>query len=72
MHVDPSTACSDLPIPGNGSVDCNPVPSGQRCTLTCDDGYIFSGSYDPSPQTCTDGVWRYEEEGQEIPDCVGM
>ena len=72
MHLtDPSSECSELAVPGNGSVDCQQITSGLRCTLSCDEDFEFSSDYDVSPQTCTNGIWRYEEEEQEIPDCVG-
>ena len=71
--TDPSSECSELPEPGNGSVDhdCQQITSGLRCSLSCDEDFEFGSDYDVSPQTCINGIWRYEEEEQEIPDCVG-
>ena len=69
--ADPSSECSEPPVPGNGSVDCQQIKAGLRCSLSCDEDFMFGSDYDVSPQTCTNGIWRYEEEEQVIPDCVG-
>ena len=59
-------------MPGNGSVDCQQITAGLKCTLSCDDDFEFGSNYQVSPQYCTNGIWRYIEEEQEIPDCVGV
>ena len=70
--IDPSSECSDLPTPGNGTKNCTKTSFGLSCVLTCNNGFEFSGSYDVSPQTCVDGIWRYELDNKEIPDCEGL
>lgn len=71
MRADPSSECSELEAPAQGSVDCRQISAGLRCSLSCNEGFEFGSSYDVSPQTCANGIWRYEEEEQEIADCVG-
>ena len=59
-----------LPVPGNGSVKCvERRPNGLKCTLTCKDTFKFGSSVDFSPQYCRDGVWDYQIDKVEIPNC---
>jgi hypothetical protein len=70
--VHPSSECSELPTPKNGKKSCTMESYGLLCHLTCDPEYEFSSSYDASPQSCIDGVWRYEKDMFEIPDCESI
>ena len=59
-----------LPVPGNGSVKCvERGPNDLKCTLTCKDMFKFGSSMDISPQYCRDGVWEYQKDKVEIPNC---
>ena len=59
-----------LPVSGNGSVTCvQRGPNDLKCTLTCKDMFKFGSSADFSPQYCRDGVWDYQKDQVEIPNC---
>lgn len=72
FFADVSSNCPALPVPNHGAVDCSRTSYGLSCLLTCDDDYHFASTYDPSPQTCVEGIWQYERERQTIPDCEGL
>ena len=64
--------CSKLPDLTNGEVDCNNYITGKSCDLTCQDGYEFTTSEDPSPQLCIDGRWNYQMGQRAFPTCQGV
>ena len=67
---DVSTCAEEqLRVPGNGSVNCVQRTSDLKCTLTCENMFKFGASADFSPQYCRDGVWDYQEDEVDIPDC---
>lgn len=65
----PPCAEEQLPIPANGSVNCTQRVDHVKCTLTCNDNFKFGISEDFSLQYCRDGVWDYQRDQVEIPDC---
>ena len=78
MHVCVSSLCigdtppcaeEQLPVPGNGSVSCKQREDDLQCKLTCHNMFKFGSSDDFSPQYCRDGVWDYQKDKIEIPDC---
>ena len=71
FHLGDTPPCVEkqLPVPGNGSVVCTPNGYGLRCTLTCKDMFVSEAIQSISPQYCRDGVWDFEDQKHEIPDC---
>ena len=64
--------CSKLPDLPNGVVNCNNYITGKSCDLTCQVGYGFTTSEDPSPQYCIDGQWNYQKRQKAFPTCQGV
>ena len=65
----PPCAEEQLTVPKNGSVSCVQTDDALKCTLTCQDKFVFGSSVDISPQYCRDGIWDYRREEIDIPDC---
>lgn len=65
------SACAQeqLPVPGNGFVNCVQRANDLNCTLTCKNMFKLGASADFPPQYCRDGVWDYQLDGIKIPDC---
>ena len=71
IHLGNTPQCAEeqLPIPGNGSVHCTQREDDLKCTLTCQDMFAFGSSVDVSPQYCQNGIWEFQRDEIEIPDC---
>ena len=58
-----------LPVPGNSSVSCEKIEDGLKCKITCSPMFKFGSSEDFSPQYCRNGIWDYQRDKIEFPDC---
>ena len=67
----PVCAEEQLPVPGNGSVHCTTRQDDLKCVLACKDMFVFGPAVDVTPQYCRDGVWEFQRDEIEIPDCQG-
>ena len=65
----PSCAEEQLPVPGHSSVTCSEAEDGLKCELECHPMFKVSSSEGVSPQYCHDGVWDFQRDKIEIPDC---
>ena len=65
----PPCAEEQLPVPGNGSVDCEKIENGLKCKIKCHPMFKFGSSEDFSPQYCHSGMWDFQRDNIEIPDC---
>ena len=44
----------------------------RKAVLSCaENGHVFAGEKDPTPQYCIRGQWTYQKEGYDIPSCQG-
>ena len=65
----PPCAEEQLPVPGNSSVSCGKIENSLKCKITCHPMFKFGSSEDFSPQYCHGGVWDFQRDKIEIPDC---
>ena len=65
----PPCAEEQLPVPGHYSVTCRKIEDGLKCELECHPMFKFNSSDDVFPQYCHDGVWDFQRDKIEIPDC---